>query len=204
MPFHLPTLSYDFSALEPHIDAMTMEIHHGKHHQAYVSKLNRVVAGTDLDAMPIAEMLQNVSRHGDAVRNHGGGHYNHTLFWDILSPRGGGVPSGAFAEAIAQHFGSFEHFQQVFSTAASNRFGSGWAWLYVTYAGDLKICTTPNQDNPLMDVVPTVHRGTPLLGLDVWEHAYYLHYQHRRGDYIQAFWHLINWEAVTARYQQAL
>ena len=204
MAFRLPSLAYDVAALEPHIDASTMAIHHGKHHQAYVDNLNKAIAGTDLDKASITEILKNVSQHGDAVRNNGGGHYNHALFWTILAPWGGGRPSGALAGAIAQHFGSFDHFQETFTKAAATRFGSGWAWLYVTGEGRLGVCSMANQDNPWMDVVPQKHRGTPLLGLDVWEHAYYLHYQNRRAEYIKAFWNVVNWEVVATNYQQAL
>jgi superoxide dismutase, Fe-Mn family len=204
MAFVLPKLSYAYHALEPHIDATTMELHHGKHHQAYINNLNKAIAGTDLDNEPITAILKNVSQHGDAVRNNGGGHYNHTFFWTMLSPEGGGLPSGAVADAIYQRFGSFDQFQEAFATAATTRVGSGWAWLYVTHHGELNICSTPNQDNPLMDVVSDEHRGTPLLGLDVWEHAYYLHYQNRRPEYVAAFWHLVNWQEVEKRFQQVL
>ena len=204
MPFELPVLSYTHRALEPHIDSRTMELHHGKHHQGYVSNLNKAIAGTVLDDMPIATILNNVSQHGVAVRNHGGGHYNHTLFWTILSPQGGALPSGGVAAAIDQYFGSFDQFKEAFTLMATTWFGSGWVWLYVGDRGKLSLCATPNQDNPLMDVVPAEHRGMPILGLDVWEHAYYLHYQHRRPEYIAAFWHLVNWKEVEERYQQAL
>jgi len=204
MAFALPKLPYAHRALEPHIDTMTMELHHGKHHQAYVNNLNQAIAGSDLDNEPITAILKNVSQHGVAVRNNGGGHYNHTFFWTILSPEGGGLPSGAIADAIYQRFGSFDQFKEDFSAAAATQFGSGWAWLYVTDHGELNICSTPNQDNPLMDVVPAEHRGTPLLGIDVWEHAYYLHYQNRRPEYIAAFWHLVNWQEVAKRFQKSL
>jgi len=203
MAFALPKLSYAHHALEPHIDTMTMELHHGKHHQAYINNLNQAIAGTDLDNEPITAILKNVSQHSAAVRNNGGGHYNHTLFWSILSPQGGGLPSGAIDEAICQHFGSFDQFKEAFSAAATARFGSGWAWLYVADHGELNICSTPNQDNPLMDVVSAEDRGTPILGIDVWEHAYYLQYQNRRPEYIAAFWNLVNWEEVAKRLQQA-
>ena len=204
MAFVLPKLPYSHHALEPHIDATTMELHHGKHHQGYVNNLNAAISGTALDDAPIIEILRNVSQHGAAVRNNGGGHYNHTFFWTILSPQGGGVPTGAVADAIHQRFGSFDQFKEAFAVEAAARFGSGWAWLYVSDHGILNICSTPNQDNPLMDVVPVEHRGVPILGLDVWEHAYYLHYQNRRPDYIAAFWYLVNWEVVSAKFQQAL
>ena len=203
MTFELPKLPYAPNALEPHIDTMTMELHHGKHHQGYVNNLNKAIAGTVLDNEPITAILKNVSQHGDAVRNNGGGHYNHTLFWTILSPQGDRQPSGEVADAIHQRFGSFEQFKEAFTTAAATRFGSGWAWLYVDEHGKLNICSTPNQDNTLMDVVPVEHRGTPILGLDVWEHAYYLHYQNRRPAYIAAFWNLVNWQEVESRFREA-
>ncbi len=204
MAFELPKLPYAHHALEPHIDVRTMELHHGKHHQAYINNLNKAIAGTDLDHESITSILKNVSQHGPAVRNNGGGHYNHTFFWTTLSPQGGGFPFGEVADAIHQYFGSFDQFKEAFTVAATTRFGSGWAWLYVTDHGALNICSTPNQDNPLMDVVPAEHRGTPILGLDVWEHAYYLHYQNRRPEYIAAFWSLVNWEEVENRFRQAL
>lgn len=204
MAFELPKLPYAYHALEPHIDAMTMELHHSKHHQTYINNLNKAIVGTALEDVPITAMLQDVSKHGAAVRNNGGGHYNHTFFWTLLSPQGGGLTSGEVADAIAQRFGSFAQFKEEFSVAAATRFGSGWAWLYVTDHGQLNLCSTPNQDNPLMDVVPLEHRGTPILGLDVWEHAYYLHYQNRRPDYIAAFWHLVDWQEVERRFKQAL
>lgn len=203
MAFELPKLPYTPNALEPHIDTMTMELHHGKHHQGYVNNLNKAIASTVLDNEPLTAMLKNVSQHGDAVRNNGGGHYNHTLFWTILSPQGGGQPSGEVADAIHQRFGSFDQFKEAFTAAATTRFGSGWAWLYVDRHGKLNICATPNQDNTLMDVVPVEHRGTPILGLDVWEHAYYLHYQNRRPAYIAAFWNLVNWQEVESRFREA-
>ena len=204
MAFELPKLSYEFHALEPHIDTMTMEVHYSKHHQGYVNNLNKAIAGTALDGKPIELILGTVSQHGAAVRNNGGGHYNHTLFWTILSPQGGGEPSGAVADAINQRFGSFEQFKKAFTTAATTRFGSGWVWLYVDKQGQLNICSTPNQDNPLMDVVPVEHQGIPILALDVWEHAYYLHYQNRRPDYVASFWHVVNWKEVAERFQEAL
>jgi superoxide dismutase, Fe-Mn family len=204
MAFELPKLPYANYALEPHIDTRTMELHHSKHHQAYINNLNDAIAGTGLDKEPITAILKNVSQYDVAVRNNGGGHYNHTFFWTILSPQGSGIFSGEIADAIHQRFGSFEQFKEAFAAAATTRFGSGWAWLYVADNGELNICATPNQDNPLMDVVPTEHRGTPILGLDVWEHAYYLHYQNRRSEYIAAFWNVVNWEEVARRFQQAL
>ncbi|MEL6606713.1 MAG: superoxide dismutase [Bacteroidota bacterium] len=204
MAFELPRLPYAFDALAPHIDATTMKVHHGKHHQGYVNNLNQAIAGTSLESEPIETILGNVSRHGAAVRNNGGGYYNHTLFWTIMSPKGGGVPTGPLAEAINGRFGSFEQFKESFTNVATMRFGSGWAWLYVDTQKELNICSTPNQDNPLMDVVPVAHRGMPILGLDVWEHAYYLHYQNKRPAYIAAFWNLVNWQEVAERLQAVL
>ena len=203
MSFQLPDLPYDFDALEPHIDSQTMQIHHGKHHNAYVGKLNDAVSGTELESKTIEEILAKISETSAAVRNNGGGHYNHSLFWKILAPSnngGGGNPGGPLAEAINKDFGSFEDFKTQFSQAASTRFGSGWAWLCLS-EGKLKVCSTPNQDNPLMDVSEC--RGTPLLGLDVWEHAYYLKYQNLRPQYIEAFWNVVNWQEVANRYQSA-
>ena len=198
--FELPKLSYDFSALEPHIDAKTMEIHHGKHHQAYVSKLNDAIAGTELEGQPIEELMSNVSNHSAAVRNNGGGHFNHTLFWSVMSPNGGGEPTGKLAEAINKTFGSFEEFKTQFASAAATRFGSGWAWL-VVHDNNLVVTSTPNQDNPTMDIAEV--KGTPILGLDVWEHAYYLNYQNRRPDYIGAFWNVVDWNVVGQLFEQA-
>jgi superoxide dismutase, Fe-Mn family len=202
MAFTLPTLPYAPAALEPHIDARTMEIHHGKHHNAYVTNLNAAIAGTELENETIEALCAKISTLPAAVRNNGGGHYNHSLFWSIMSPNGGGLPSGDLAKAIDQTFGSFEQFKDAFSKAAATRFGSGWAWLCVEH-GTLKVCSTANQDNPLMDVV-TDCDGTPILGLDVWEHAYYLNYQNRRPDYISAFFNVIDWDAVAKRYAAAL
>lgn len=199
MAFELPKLPYDFNALEPHIDARTMEIHHGKHHNAYVTNLNNAIAGTDLENKSLEELML-VAGSNTAVRNNGGGHYNHNLFWTILSPNGGGAPTGELADAINAKFGTFEAFKEEFNKAAATRFGSGWAWLSVTTNG-LAVSSTPNQDNPLMDVAEV--KGTPILGLDVWEHAYYLHYQNRRPDYIGAFWNVINWAEVSKRYAAA-
>ena len=193
--FELPALPYAFNALEPHIDAKTMEIHHGKHHAGYVAKLNGAVEGTDLEGKSLEELLSNASAN-TAVRNNGGGHWNHSLFWQVMSPNGGGAPTGELADAINSAFGSFEDFKTKFSDAAATRFGSGWAWLVKTDSG-LVVSSTPNQDNPLMDVADV--KGTPILGLDVWEHAYYLNYQNRRPDYIGAFWNVINWEEVANR-----
>lgn len=201
MAFELPSLPYAPAALEPHIDSRTMEIHHGKHHAGYVSKLNAAIEGTDLAGKTLEE-LQKVAGSNTAVRNNGGGHYNHSLFWSILSPNGGGTPTGDIAGAINAKFGNFEEFKDHFSNAAATRFGSGWAWLIVTATGALEITSSPNQDNPLMDISEI--KGTPILGLDVWEHAYYLNYQNRRPDYISAFWNIVNWEEVEKRYHTAL
>ena len=200
MAFELPALPYATDALEPHIDKTTMEIHHGKHHQAYVDNLNKAIAGTDAENKKIEEILSNVSSYSPAVRNNGGGHFNHSLFWTIMSPNGGGAPSGELASAIDSAFGSFEEFKKKFAEAGATRFGSGWAWLTVSN-GKLEVSSTPNQDNPLMDVAEV--KGTPILGMDVWEHAYYLKYQNKRPDYIAAFWNVINWDAVAERYAQA-
>jgi Fe-Mn family superoxide dismutase len=202
MAFELNNLPYDFNALEPHIDTRTMEIHHGKHHAAYVNNLNAAIAGTELENMSLEDIMANISKHSAAVRNNGGGHFNHTLFWSVMSPNGGGKPSGKLAAAIDAELGGFDAFKEAFSKAGATRFGSGWAWLCVEN-GKLKVCSTPNQDNPLMDVV-TDCNGTPILGMDVWEHAYYLHYQNRRPDYITAFFNVINWEEVSRRYEAAL
>ncbi|XOV93267.1 MAG: superoxide dismutase [Bacteroidota bacterium] len=192
MAFELPDLPYAYNALEPNIDAKTMEIHHGKHHGAYVSKLNAAIEGTSMEGKSLEDLLKNHSDVG-AVRNNGGGHWNHSLFWKIMSPNGGGNPSGDLASAIDGAFGSFDKFKEEFSNAAATRFGSGWAWLCVE-GGKLTICSTPNQDNPLMP--GSGCNGTPILGLDVWEHAYYLNYQNRRPDYISAFYNVINWDEV--------
>jgi len=201
MAFELPQLPYDFSALEPHIDAKTMEIHHGKHHNAYVTNLNKAVEGSDLEGKSLDELMKNISSAPTAVRNNGGGHYNHSLFWTVIGPNGGGEPSGELAEAINSKFGSFAAFKEEFNNAAATRFGSGWAWLSVGSSGQLQVSSTPNQDNPVMDVAEV--QGTPILGLDVWEHAYYLNYQNRRPDYIGAFWNVVNWEEVSKRYAAA-
>ena len=200
MAFELPSLPYALNALEPHIDARTMEIHHGKHHNAYVTNLNAAIAGTDLEGKSLEELMK-VAGSNAAVRNNGGGHWNHSLFWQILSPTGGGLPTGELAAAIDAKFGSFDSFKETFNKAGATRFGSGWAWLCVDTKKELCVCSSPNQDNPLMDVSDCP--GTPILGLDVWEHAYYLHYQNRRPDYIAAFWNLINWEEVSKRYAAA-
>ncbi len=200
MAFQLPALPYALDALEPHIDARTMEIHHGKHHNAYVTNLNAAIAGTDLEGKSLEELMK-VAGSNTAVRNNGGGHWNHSLFWEIISPNGGGLPTGELAAAIDAKFGSFDAFKETFNKAAASRFGSGWAWLCIDTKKDLCVCSSPNQDNPLMDVSECP--GTPILGLDVWEHAYYLHYQNRRPDYIAAFWNVVNWDAVSKRYAAA-
>lgn len=202
MAFTLPALPYAVDALEPHIDKMTMEIHHGKHHAAYVTNLNNAVAGTPLETTSIEEICKNISKHPMPVRNNGGGHYNHSLFWSIMSPNGGGLPKGALADAINAAFGTFEEFKTKFTQAGATRFGSGWAWLSVGADKKLVVSSTPNQDNPLMDVAEV--KGTPILGMDVWEHAYYLKYQNRRPDYMGAFFNVINWDAVAERYAKAL
>jgi superoxide dismutase, Fe-Mn family len=201
MAFELPALPYATDALEPHIDKMTMEIHHGKHHQAYVDNLNKALAGSGSENNKIEDILASVSKQPAAVRNNGGGHYNHTLFWSVMSPNGGGAPSGDLATAINDAFGSFEDFKKKFAEAGATRFGSGWAWLTADQSGKLQVSSTPNQDNPLMDVADV--KGTPLLGMDVWEHAYYLKYQNKRPDYIAAFWNVVNWDAVADRFAQA-
>jgi Fe-Mn family superoxide dismutase len=198
MSFTLPTLNYNLDALEPHIDARTMEIHHGKHHQAYVTNLNNAIAGTDAENASIEDICKNISKYPMAVRNNGGGHYNHSMFWSILSPNGGGQPKGTLGEAINKTFGNFEDFKTKFNAAATTRFGSGWAWLIKNANGDLEICSTANQDNPLMDVAEV--KGFPIIGLDVWEHAYYLHYQNRRPDYINAWWNVVNWDEAEKRF----
>ena len=198
MAFELPNLPYAHDALEPHIDAKTMEIHHGKHHAGYVSKLNAAVEGTDLAGKSLEELVKNHSDNG-AVRNNGGGHWNHSLFWEVMSPNGGGEPSGALADAINSAFGSFDKFKEEFSNAAATRFGSGWAWLCKKSDGSLEVCSSANQDNPLMPGVGC--GGTPILGLDVWEHAYYLNYQNRRPDYISAFFNVVNWDAVSKKFE---
>jgi Fe-Mn family superoxide dismutase len=200
MAFQLPALPYAFDALEPHIDARTMEIHHGKHHNAYVTNLNAAIAGTDLEGKSLEELMK-VAGSNTAVRNNGGGHWNHSLFWEIISPNGGGLPTGELAAAIDAKFGTFDAFKETFNKAGATRFGSGWAWLCIDTKKELCVCSSPNQDNPLMDVSDCP--GTPILGLDVWEHAYYLHYQNRRPDYIAAFWNLVNWDAVSKRYAAA-
>ncbi len=200
MAFELPKLPYAYDALEPHIDARTMEIHYTKHHQAYINNLNAAIEGTDLANKSIEDILKNLDMENKAVRNNGGGHFNHTLFWEILAPNAGGQPTGALADAINTAFGSFETFKDTFAKAAATQFGSGWAWLCVK-EGKLEVCATPNQDNPLMPGVSC--QGTPILGLDVWEHAYYLHYQNRRPDYINAFFNVVNWNKVAEKFEAA-
>jgi len=198
--FELPKLPYELNALEPHIDAKTMEIHHGKHHQAYINNLNAAIEGTDLSGKSIEGIMAEISKHSMAVRNNGGGHFNHSLFWTILGPNAGGAPTGKLMDAITSAFGSFDAFKDQFAKAGATRFGSGWAWL-VVHEGRLVVTSTPNQDNPLMDIAEV--KGTPILGLDVWEHAYYLHYQNRRPDYISAFWNVVNWNKVAELFESA-
>ena len=201
MSFQLPDLPYNFDALEPHIDSKTMQIHHGKHHAGYTTKLNAAIAGTDLEGKTIVNILKNLDMSNTAVRNNGGGYFNHTLFWEIIGPNCGGKPEGQLAAAIDRDFGSFEEFKSNFSSAAGTRFGSGWAWLCVDLNGGLEVCSTANQDNPLM---PGECGKTPILGLDVWEHAYYLNYQNRRPDYVAAFFSVINWVKVSENYNSAI
>ena len=200
MAFELPSLNYSFDALEPHIDTKTMQIHHGKHHAGYTNNLNNAIKGTDLETMSIEAILAELDLNNAAVRNNGGGFFNHSLFWNVMSPNGGGVPSGDLAAAINDSFGSFDEFKSAFSKAAGTRFGSGWAWLCVHPGGKLEVCSTPNQDNPLMKGVGC--GGQPILGLDVWEHAYYLNYQNRRPDYISGFFNVINWDFVSELYSK--
>ena len=200
MAFTLPQLPYPHDALEPHIDTQTMQIHHGKHHQAYVDNLNKAIAGGEHENKSLDELIAHAGSISPAVRNNGGGHWNHTFFWESLAPDAGGSPSGTLAEAINSTFGSFEAFKEKFNAAGTTRFGSGWAWLIVK-DGKLEVTSTPNQDNPLMDVAET--KGTPVLGVDVWEHAYYLKYQNRRPEYLQAFWNVVNWKKVEERFQNA-
>ena len=199
MAFQLPELNYAYDALEPHFDAKTMEIHHSKHHNGYTTNLNNAISGTDIEESSIDDLLSNMDMDNAAVRNNGGGFYNHCLFWDVMSPNGGGEPTGALADAIKDACGSFDGFKEAFSKAAATRFGSGWAWLCVHSGGKVEVCSSPNQDNPIMPGVGC--GGTPILGLDVWEHAYYLNYQNRRPDYINAFFNVINWDEVSRRYE---
>ena len=198
MAFQLPTLNYSYDALEPHFDVKTMEIHHSKHHQAYVNNVNAALEGTDAANLPIEDIVKNISKYGMPVRNNGGGHWNHSFFWSILSPNGGGHPAGALGDKINEQFGSFEAMKEEFNKAATTRFGSGWAWLCKKADGSLAVSSTSNQDNPLMDIAESP--GTPIIGLDVWEHAYYLHYQNRRPDYIAAFWNVVDWNQASANY----
>ena len=200
MAFELPSLNYSFDALEPHIDTKTMQIHHGKHHAGYTNNLNNAIKGTDLETMSIETILAELDLNNAAVRNNGGGFFNHSLFWNVMNPNGGGVPSGDLASAINDSFGSFDEFKSAFSKAAGTRFGSGWAWLCVHPGGKLEVCSTPNQDNPLMKGIGC--GGQPILGLDVWEHAYYLNYQNRRPDYISGFFNVINWDFVSELYSK--
>ena len=198
MTFELKKLGYDYTALEPHIDARTMEIHHTKHHGAYTSNLNAAIAGTQLEGKTIEEIMSGISGHPAAVRNNGGGYFNHNLYWEVIAPGGSPKPEGVLLDAITDSFGSLENFRESFAKAAITRFGSGWAWL-VLQKDKLMVSSTPNQDNPLMDVAEV--RGMPILGIDVWEHAYYLNYQNRRPDYVNAFWNLINWDEVAKRFK---
>ena len=200
MAFELPKLTYANDALEPHIDARTMEIHHGKHHNGYTTKLNSALEGSGMESDTIETIMENLDMNNAALRNNGGGYYNHCLFWEVIGPNGGGAPSGTLAEAINATYGSFEDFKTAFSNAAATQFGSGWAWLCVLQGGKVEVCSTANQDNPLMPGIGC--GGTPILGLDVWEHAYYLNYQNRRPDYINAFFNVINWEKVSELYDQ--
>lgn len=200
MSFELPSLNYSSDSLEPHIDAKTMEIHHGKHHAGYTNNLNNAIKGTGLENSSIEDILTGLDLSNSAVRNNGGGYFNHTLFWNVMSPNGGGEPNGELASAIKSSFGSFEEFKALFSKAAGTRFGSGWAWLCVHKGGKLEVCSTANQDNPLMNGIGC--GGYPILGLDVWEHAYYLNYQNRRPDYVSGFFNVINWEAVSKSFSE--
>ncbi len=201
MAFTLPDLGYAHDALEPHIDAQTMQIHHGKHHQAYVDNLNKLLEGTDGEGKTLEELMANISAYPAGVRNNGGGHYNHSMFWTILGPNGGGTPSGDLEKAINEAFGSLDALKEKMNQAGATRFGSGWAWL-ILKDGKLEVTSTPNQDNPLMDVADV--KGTPIIGIDVWEHAYYLKYQNRRPEYLGAIWNVIDWNAVEARWKAAL
>ena len=207
MPFELPKLPYAYDALEPHIDAQTMEIHHTKHHQTYVTKANDALKGTPWENTPVEEVIKNIEKlpqdKHTAVRNNAGGHANHSLFWTVMKKGGGGSPSGELLKAIDQHLGGFEKFKEEFSQAAINRFGSGWAWLVVNHQGGLTVTSTANQDNPLMGTTATTSPGVPILGLDVWEHAYYLKYQNKRPDYVAAFWNLVNWDQVAENFRAA-
>ncbi len=201
MAHTLPALPYAHNALEPHIDAQTMEIHHGKHHQAYVDNLNKAIEGTDAADLPLEDLIKNISKYPAAVRNNGGGHFNHSLFWTVLTPGAKAAPEGKLADAINEAFGGLDALKEKMSTAGATRFGSGWAWLIVK-DGKLEVTSSPNQDNPLMDVAEV--KGTPIFGIDVWEHAYYLKYQNKRPDYLKAIWSVVNWDEVAKRYEAAL
>lgn len=201
MAHTLPALPYEYSALEPHIDAQTMEIHYSKHHQAYVDNLNKAIEGTDAASLPLEELVKNISKYPAAVRNNGGGHFNHSLFWTVLTPGAQAGPEGKLADAIHEVFGGLDALKEKMNTAGATRFGSGWAWLIVK-DGKLEVTSTPNQDNPLMDVAEV--KGTPVFGIDVWEHAYYLKYQNKRPDYLKAVWSVVNWNEVSKRYEAAL
>lgn len=201
-PFSLPKLGYDYKALEPHIDAQTMEIHHSKHHQAYVTNLNKALAGTKAEQLSMEDLLLTAGRRSDAVRNNAGGHYNHQLFWEILSPKAQTQPSGALKMAIEKQYGSLDSLKKLLTNAGATRFGSGWAWLIVTPSKQLQVCSSPNQDNPIMDI--SKERGIPVLGIDVWEHAYYLKYQNKRGDYLNGIWSVLDWGVVGQKYEAAL
>jgi Fe-Mn family superoxide dismutase len=200
MAFTLPALPYGYDALEPHIDQLTMQIHHDKHHQAYVDNLNKAIAGTENENKSLEELIKNAGQLSAAIRNNGGGHWNHSFFWEILTPNGGGKPEGKLASAIDEAFGSLDAMKEKFNAAGAGRFGSGWAWL-IANDGKLSITSTPNQDNPLMDVAEA--KGTPILGADVWEHAYYLKYQNKRGDYLKAFWEVVNWKKAAELFEKA-
>ncbi len=201
MAFELPPLTYGFDALEPHIDAQTMQIHHDKHHAAYVTNLNKALEGNEAANLTIEQLMKGISKYPAAVRNNGGGHYNHSMFWLLMKANGGGNPTGDIAEAMNRDFSGFDKFKEQFTNAGVTRFGSGWAWLIVTADGKLQVTSSPNQDNPLMDIAEV--KGTPILGMDVWEHAYYLKYQNRRPDYIAAFWNVVNWDEVNKRLAEA-
>jgi len=202
MAFELPKLQYSYDALEPHVDAKTMEIHYSKHHAAYTNNLNTAIQGSENEKKSIEEILQNISKLPVAIRNNGGGYYNHNLFWSVMKPSGGGLPSGDLLDALNKQFGTLDIFKEIFANAAATRFGSGWAWLLVNDKKELVIGSSPNQDNPLMDISDV--KGSPILGLDVWEHAYYLKYQNRRPEYIAAFWNIINWEEIARRFKLAI
>ena len=203
MSYTLPELPYAYDALEPHFDTQTMNIHHQRHHQAYITKLNQAIEGTDAEKDSLENIIKNISKYSPAVRNNGGGHYNHSLFWEILSPSAKTVPAGKLSDEINSVFGSLEDFKEQFKQAVVTQFGSGWAWLFVKHNGTIGITSTPNQDNPLMDINPT-NQGFPILGVDVWEHAYYLKYQNKRPDYIDAFWSVLNWDAVEKKYEETI